>query len=131
MHGRLRKPEVGVASGYVISSADFGRAYLSEGWATRFVKALRERYTIVLLGYRAEDPPMRYLLEGLNAADGVSYNSPIYAFTQGDEGMRKKNGRIEASHRSAIGRATIMRDFGTRCLLGQMRCEIPKNGLKR
>src|SRR3546814_9088250 len=29
---------------------------------------------------------MRYLLEGLNAADGVSYNSPIYAFTQGDEG---------------------------------------------
>lgn len=50
------------------------------------MKALRERYTIVLLGYRAEDPPMRYLLEGLNAADGVSYNSPIYAFTQGDEG---------------------------------------------
>lgn len=86
LHGRLRKSEVGVASGYVISSADFGRAYLSEGWATRFVKALRERYTIVLLGYRAEDPPMRYLLEGLNAADGVSYNSPIYAFTQGDEG---------------------------------------------
>ncbi|MBN8816055.1 MAG: SIR2 family protein [Sphingomonas sp.] len=86
LHGRLRKPEIGVASGYVISSADFGRAYLSEGWATRFVKALRERYTIVLLGYRAEDPPMRYLLEGLNAADGVSYDSPIYAFTQGDEG---------------------------------------------
>lgn len=86
LHGRLRKPEVGVPSGYVISSADFGRAYLSEGWATRFVKALRERYTIVLLGYRAEDPPMRYLLEGLNAANGVSYNSPIYAFTQGDEG---------------------------------------------
>lgn len=86
LHGRLRKPEVGVASGYVISSADFGRAYLSEGWATRFVKSLRERYTIVLLGYRAEDPPMRYLLEGLNAADGVSYNSPIYAFTEGDEG---------------------------------------------
>ena len=47
-----------MASGYVISSADFGRAYLSEGWATRFVKALRERYTIVLLGYRAEDHPI-------------------------------------------------------------------------
>lgn len=86
LHGRLRKPEIGLASGYVISSADFGRAYLSQGWATRFVKALRERYTIVLLGYRAEDPPMRYLLEGLNSADGVSYDSPIYAFTQGDEG---------------------------------------------
>lgn len=86
LHGRLRKPDPSLASGYVISSADFGRAYLSEGWAARFVKALRERFTIVLLGYRAEDPPMRYLLEGLNSADGVSYNSPIYAFTQGDEG---------------------------------------------
>lgn len=86
LHGRLRKPQVGVASGYVISSADFGRAYVSEGWATRFVKALRERYTIVLLGYQAKDPPMHYLLEGLKAADGVSYNSPIYAFTQGVEG---------------------------------------------
>jgi hypothetical protein len=90
LHGRLRKPEVGVASGYVISSADFGRAYLSEGWATRFVKALRERYTIVLLGYQAKDPPMHYLLEGLKAADGVSYNSPIYAFTQGDAGDAEK-----------------------------------------
>lgn len=86
LHGRLRKPEVGVTSGYIVSSADFGRAYLSEGWATRFVKALRERYTIVLLGYQAKDPPMHYLLEGLKAADGISYNSPIYAFTQGDEG---------------------------------------------
>jgi SIR2-like domain len=66
LHGRLRPPEVGVKSGYIISSADFGRAYLSEGWAARFVKALRERFTIVLLGYRAEDPPMRYLLEGLD-----------------------------------------------------------------
>src|SRR3546814_10419626 len=44
---------------------------------------------------------------------------------------RKRNGRIEASPRSAIGRATIMRDCGTRCLHGQMRCEIPKNGPAR
>lgn len=86
LHGRLRPPELGVTSGYVISSADFGRAYLSEGWATRFVKALRERFTIVLLGYRAEDPPMRYLLEGLDAAESATYNSPIYAFTEGEEG---------------------------------------------
>lgn len=85
LHGRLSKPEAGTAAGYVISSADFGRAYLAEGWAARFVKTLREQFAIVLLGYTANDPPMRYLLEGLNARDGVTYNLPIYAFTEGGQ----------------------------------------------
>lgn len=82
LHGRLadpRQPEE--IPSYVIGSSDFGRAYLAEGWATRFVKALREKYTIVLLGYSADDPPMRYLLEGLNVRTGVIYQSPIYVFT--------------------------------------------------
>ena len=82
LHGRLADPkEKEEIPSYVISSSDFGRAYLAEGWATRFVKALREKYTIVLLGYSADDPPMRYLLEGLNVRDGVTYQSPIYVFT--------------------------------------------------
>lgn len=93
LHGRLNAAQ-GASSGYVISSADFGRAYLAEGWASRFVRELRERYTIVLLGYSANDPPMRYLLEGLNSREGPE-RSPIYAFaTEGssasDEAWRDK-----------------------------------------
>lgn len=80
LHGRLNRPTSGARSGYIISSADFGRAYLAEGWAARFVRGLRERYTIVLIGYSANDPPMRYLLEGLSSRDGAEYRSPIYAF---------------------------------------------------
>src|SRR5207248_6009340 len=67
LHGRLTKPGTQAKAGYIISSADFGRAYLAEGWAARFVRALRERYTILLLGYSADDPPMRYLLKGLHS----------------------------------------------------------------
>lgn len=82
LHGRLADPnEQDEIPSYVISSSDFGRAYLAEGWATQFVKALREKYTIVLLGYSADDPPVRYLLEGLNVREGVTYQSPIYVFT--------------------------------------------------
>lgn len=93
LHGRLNAAQ-GASSGYVISSADFGRAYLAEGWASRFVRELRERYTIVLLGYSANDPPMRYLLEGLNSREGAEH-TPIYAFaTEGtsasDEAWRDK-----------------------------------------
>lgn len=94
LHGRLNRATV-VRSGYVITSADFGRAYLAEGWAARFVRALSERYTIVLLGYSANDPPMRYLLEGLNSRDDPGRRSLIYAFVPedsaaGDESWRDK-----------------------------------------
>lgn len=81
LHGRL----VDAASEnhpYVLSSADFGRAYLSEGWATNFIRHLLERYTVVLVGYKAEDPPIKYLLQGLNH-DGQYDRSRLYAFDRG------------------------------------------------
>ncbi|OIQ96217.1 hypothetical protein GALL_217340 [mine drainage metagenome] len=81
LHGRL----VDAASEshpYVLSSADFGRAYLSEGWATNFIRHLLERYTVVLVGYQAEDPPIKYLLQGLNH-DGQYDRSRLYAFDHG------------------------------------------------
>ncbi|MEN3029293.1 SIR2 family protein [Chromobacterium amazonense] len=82
LHGRL--VEIGAKSHpYVLSSADFGRAYLSEGWATNFIRHLLERYTVVLVGYRAEDPPVKYLLQGLNN-DGKYDRSKLYAFDRGN-----------------------------------------------
>jgi hypothetical protein len=33
------------------SSADFGRAYLAEGWATQFIRAVLGRNKLVFLGY--------------------------------------------------------------------------------
>ncbi len=55
---------------FVVSSADFGRAYLSDGWATRFIQSLLARYQIVFAGYAADDPPVQYLLEALKSASG-------------------------------------------------------------
>lgn len=81
LHGRL--VEAGSESHpYVLSSADFGRAYLSEGWATNFIRHLLDRYTVVLVGYQAEDPPIKYLLQGLNH-DGLYDRSRLYAFDRG------------------------------------------------
>lgn len=81
LHGRL-VDENSVSHPYVLSSADFGRAYLSEGWATNFIKLLLERYIVVLVGYQAEDPPVKYLLQGLNH-DGQYDRSRLYAFDCG------------------------------------------------
>lgn len=93
LHGRLNTSTTQARAGYIISSADFGRAYLAEGWAARFVRELRERYTIVLLGYSANDPPMRYLLEGLNSREGTSYRFPLYAFAAADGGAAEEDWR--------------------------------------
>lgn len=69
---------------FVISSADFGRAYLSDGWATRFIQTLLARFQIVFVGYSADDPPVQYLLEALNLQAGSSKR--LYAFQEGDGG---------------------------------------------
>ena len=68
---------------FVVSSADFGRAYLSDGWATRFIQALLARFQIVFVGYTADDPPVQYLLEALNRGPD---SRGLFAFQEGDSG---------------------------------------------
>lgn len=65
---------------FVLSSADFGRAYLADGWATAFMRALVNRYRIVFVGYSADDPPMQYLLEALRHSIAPGQ---LYALQQG------------------------------------------------
>lgn len=69
--------------GLVLSGGDFGRAYLAEAWATRFVCDLLDRYIVVLLGYSADDPPVRYLLEGLQVSGRIR-EQRLYAFVAND-----------------------------------------------
>lgn len=66
--------------GFVLSSGDFGRAYLSDGWATTFIQSLLGKYSIVFIGYSADDPPVQYLLEALKGKDTAG---KMYAFQSG------------------------------------------------
>jgi len=51
----------------VLTTADFGAAYLTERWASRFTSELFRRYTVLFVGYRADDIVMRYILDALDA----------------------------------------------------------------
>ncbi len=83
LHGRRKvKDDPRQVPPLIVSSADFGRAYLAQGWATKFMSDLLRHYTIVLVGYSANDPPVRYLLEGIHAL-GDGRPSRIYAFDRG------------------------------------------------
>lgn len=83
LHGRST-PNYKAAEdgGFVLSSSDFGRAYLSDGWATNFIRGIFQNYIVVFVGYSADDPPVRYLLEALHKTSRNKINA--YAFQSGD-----------------------------------------------
>jgi hypothetical protein len=90
LHGRLGdpRPELNAfETDLVLTSAEFGDAYLRSGWASRYIYDLVRAYTVVLVGYQADDPPMRYLLEALEA-DRERYLDlqKVYAFASCERG---------------------------------------------
>ena len=55
--------------GLVITDLDFGRAYLNEGWARRFLVELFGNFTILFVGYNHNDTIMNYLARALPARE--------------------------------------------------------------
>lgn len=84
LHGLL--PEERTASHLerlVLSSGDFGMAYLTERWAARFAGELFRNYTVCFVGYSIDDPIMRYMLDAL-AAERQLGESPREMFAFAD-----------------------------------------------
>ena len=90
LHGRLAddKPELSLAeTELVLTSAEFGDAYLRSGWASRYVYDMVRAHTVVLVGYEADDPPMRYLLEVLESdRERFSDLHKVFAFAPSEPG---------------------------------------------
>lgn len=53
----------------VLTDADFGRAYLTQGWARRFVQQLFSKFVVLFVGYSHQDLPLLYLARGISAAE--------------------------------------------------------------
>ena len=68
IHGRLADGSLGLeGTPLVLMSADYGDAYMRSGWASRFLFDLARCKAIVLVGYSANDAPVRYFLNVLEA----------------------------------------------------------------
>ncbi|RYD61519.1 MAG: hypothetical protein EOP84_35655, partial [Verrucomicrobiaceae bacterium] len=94
LHGLLSSaPMSGELDRLVISSGDFGLAYLTERWAARFVSELFRGYTVCFVGYSINDPVLRYMMDAL-AADRLRGETPpemfaFGSFTRGKEEVRR------------------------------------------
>lgn len=65
----------------VFTSGDFGLAYLTERWASRFVSELFRSYVICFVGYSINDPVLRYMMDALAADRMLGEDLPdAYAF---------------------------------------------------
>ncbi|RBO90442.1 SIR2 family protein [Pseudochrobactrum asaccharolyticum] len=82
IHGRLEDTQLDLDSTpLILTSADYGDAYMRSGWASRFLFDLARCKTIVLIGYSANDAPVRYFLNVLES-DRARFPDlkPVYAF---------------------------------------------------
>lgn len=82
LHGLLAdSPTPSDLDRLVISSGDFGLAYLTERWAARFVSELFRNYTVCFVGYSINDPVLRYMMDALAADRLLGEHTPdMFAF---------------------------------------------------
>jgi hypothetical protein len=72
IHGALDRT-TSRASDLILSDQDFGEFYLRRRTVPDFIYDAARLYNLVLVGYSANDPPMRYLLNAV-AADGTRFD---------------------------------------------------------
>ncbi len=76
VHGAVGHPR-----GMVLTDKDVGRAYLTEGWARRFLVEVFESFTVLFVGYSHDDVIMKYLTRALPAGK----TQPRFALTDESE----------------------------------------------
>ncbi len=73
----------------ILTDQDFGRAYLTEGWATRFLRSLFSSFTVLFIGYSHDDIVMHYLSRGLPPDN----TKPRFALVRAVDDLNKWNYR--------------------------------------
>ncbi len=97
LHGRMpQTPTQDDLDRLILSDADFGKAYLTEAWAARFMTALFREHTVCFVGYSVNDPVLRYMAAAHAVLEGVH---KIYAFAgHGPENKDAQNQAWENKH---------------------------------
>lgn len=61
LHGSIREP-----ASMVLLAEDYGKAYVTKGWASRFLVDLFEKYYVLFIGYGCGDSPVDYLTRSIS-----------------------------------------------------------------
>lgn len=84
LHGLLpKKTDNDALKRLVVTSGDFGLAYLTERWAARFATEMFRNFVVCFIGYSINDPVLRYMMDAL-AADRMHGERTFNAYAFGD-----------------------------------------------
>lgn len=95
VHGSLNNDNI---EELILTDQDFGRAYLSDGWARRFLLELFNEYTVLFIGYSHNDTIVNYLSRTLPP----STESKRYVL------ISDKTNKIEKDHWEHLGIQTLV-----------------------
>lgn len=93
LHGLLPEEDDDDAAlnSLVLTSGDFGSAYLTEGWAARFASELFRNFVVCFVGYSIDDPVLRYIMDALAADRRAGETTPqAWAFGSYKSGKTPK-----------------------------------------
>ena len=81
----------------VVTSGDFGLAYLTERWAARFVTELFRNYVVCFVGYSINDPVLRYMMDALAADRMLGECQPGFNRSQDTSTMSRTGPHVDAT----------------------------------
>lgn len=98
LHGKLpeRKEQFQKGDNIVVTSGDLGQAYLSEGWAARFIVELFRNFCVCFVGYSMDDPVMRYLADAMakDENSGLRFPETYIFLSEDDEQITNRQPKI-------------------------------------
>ena len=80
IHGIIDEENDPNGKNLVITSGDFGAAYLTERWASRFVSEIFRHFTVIFVGYSIDDPIIRYITDAIAADQRSGYEQASLAY---------------------------------------------------
>ena len=120
LHGSLDDPE-----GMVLTDSDLGRAYLSQGWANRFLREVFLQNTVLFVGYSHSDVLPRYLV---SAIKDVGHSNLFMLSPSRQSETSTKNGIVpvtyeqetESDHSALVNSIRRLGDHFSQDLVGWM-----------
>ncbi|MDD3366416.1 MAG: SIR2 family protein, partial [Sphaerochaetaceae bacterium] len=82
LHGLINESLEGAGQDtLIVSSGDFGLAYLIDRWASRFMEKVFLNYSVCFIGYKLGDPLIRYMTDAITAIRSKKGTIPeVFAF---------------------------------------------------
>lgn len=96
LHGRMSvSPTDDELDRLILSDGDFGQAYLTQGWAARFVATLFRDCTLCFVGYGIDDPVLRYMTAAHALGDGAQEMFAFAGFSGGQANLQESAWRAK------------------------------------